>query len=228
MAMMQRRSRLRRLAPCVALTVAAHAAVLALPVRPAATAGVVSPVTTMHVRTIEAPHPVALPVVDAVAPAKTAMAEPVVRAAHESPRNVAARLEVRRVDLAQRAEPSSPLPSAPGWSLHGAADEDDAFLARSLLAVPPAPLAPVLITYPDVAGLGGRYTSELTLFIDEAGAVVRVRAEAGALPPALEEAARTAFMSVRFRPGELAEQVAVKSRIRVEVVFEGGAPLLSS
>jgi hypothetical protein len=34
-------------------------------------------------------------------------------------------------------------------------------------------------------------------------------------------------MSVRFRPGQLAEHGAVKSRIRVEVVFENGAPRLT-
>jgi len=102
------------------------------------------------------------------------------------------------------------------------------FLARSLLAVPPTPLAPVIIAYPDVPGMAERYSGELTLFIDETGAVVRVRVERNALPPALEEAARNAFMSVRFRPGELTEHGAVKSRIRVEVVFEGGAPLLLS
>ncbi len=66
----------------------------------------------------------------------------------------------------------------------------------------------------------------MTLFIDETGAVVRVRCEGNTLPPAFEEAARNAFMNVRFRPGELADHGAVKSRIRVEVVFEAGEPLL--
>jgi hypothetical protein len=66
-------------------------------------------------------------------------------------------------------------------------------------SVPPMPLAPVIISYPDTVGAGERHAGELTLFIDETGAVVR---------------------------GELAEQGAVKSRIRIEVVFEGGAPLL--
>lgn len=219
---------MRRLAPCVVLTVAAHAAVLALPVRPAANAGVVSPLTTMQVRAILAPQPMKPESVETVAPARTAAPEPAVRVVRESHRDDVAHFEMLRAELAQRVEPSTPLPGVPGWSLPGAANEDDVFLARSLLAVPPVPLTPVLISYPDVAGLSERYSSELTLFIDETGAVVRVRAEAGALPPVLEEAARNAFMSVRFRPGELAEHGAVKSRIRVEVVFEGGAPLLLS
>jgi hypothetical protein len=51
------------------------------------------------------------------------------------------------------------------------------------------------------------------------------RSCACALPPALEDAARKAFVQARFRPGEHAEHGVVKSRIRVEVVFEGGMPL---
>jgi hypothetical protein len=220
-----RRSELRRLALCVALTIAAHAAVLALPVRSAATAGSVTQVAAMRVRSIEAPQPAVPPIVEWDGSVVEATLEHVVRAARESARDDAALPQTPPIALEPIAAPSAVLLNVPGWSLPGAADEDDVFIARWLLAVPPAPLAPVIISHPDFAGMAGRYSGELTLYIDETGTVVRVRAEAGALPPALEEAARSAFMSVRFRPGELAEHGAVKSRIRVEVVFEGGAPL---
>jgi hypothetical protein len=221
-----RRTPLRRLAPCVALTVAAHAAVLALPVRPAGTAGALSHTPTMQLRTIEvrpAPPP---PIETAVAPTPpAALAEPAPRP-RVPVRAEAAAVEQPVVEPVAAVPDTAPVAAVPGWSLPGVADDDDVFLARSFLAVPPAPLAPVIIPLPDGVGTGERYSGELTLYIDETGAVVRVRAESGALPPALEAAARDAFMSVRFRPGELAEHGAVKSRIRIEVVFDGGAPSL--
>ncbi len=111
----------------------------------------------------------------------------------------------------------------PGWLVRpGLADEDDLFLARSLLTLPPQPLAPVILPDVDSVGPGERHRGELTLFIDETGTVVRVRSETVDLPTELEEVARRAFMEVRFAPGELADLGAVKSRIRVEVVFDGG------
>ncbi len=165
-------------------------------------------------------------VAEGAATAKTAVPEPAMRVLREMPPVDVPPLDAHPLESTPPVEPSPPLLSELGWSLPGVADEDDVFLARSLLSVPPAPLAPVLIAYPDAAAVAARYSGELTLYIDETGTVVRVRAEPGELPPALEEAARRAFMSVRFRPGELAEHGAVKSRIRVEVVFEGGAPLL--
>jgi periplasmic protein TonB len=111
-----------------------------------------------------------------------------------------------------------------GLSLPGVANEDDQYVVRSLLTVPPVPLSPVVIDFPDFKGEANRYVAALTLFIDESGVVVRVKAEGNALPSPLEEAARNAFMRARFRPGELTDLGAVKSRIRVEVVFESGAP----
>lgn len=192
--------------------------------RPAATAGSVSPVTTMQLRTIEQPRPELPPVVEFASPAAMAAPERVGRVDREAPRHDAAPPDTAAVEPEPNVEPSARVVSVPGWSLPGMADEDDLFLARSFLAVPPTPMAPVIITYPDFVGIAARYSGELILFIDETGAVVRVHVESGVLPPALEEAARHAFMSVRFRPGELAERGAVKSRIRVEVIFEGGAP----
>jgi hypothetical protein len=221
-----RRSPWRRLAPCVALTIAAHAAVLAVPVRPAGIAGAVSPVATIQWRTIEA-RPVVPPPMEVAAP-PAAAAVPAVQAPRARTQAPPLAAPDSTVPTSAREAPTEATLTPPvyGWSLPGVADDDDVFLARSFLAVAPAPLAPVIIQYPEFAAANERYSGELTLYIDETGAVVRVRAETGALPPALEAAAREAFMSVRFRPGELAEHGAVKSRIRVEVTFEGGAPML--
>jgi hypothetical protein len=80
-------------------------------------------------------------------------------------------------------------------------------------------MAPITIDYPPIDDDNGRYVSELTLFLDESGNVVRARVDGPRLPFALEEAARSAFLAARFAPGWLVGET-VKSRIRVEVVFE--------
>lgn len=217
-----RPSPLRRLAPCLVAVVAAHATLLALPVRPAAASGA----TTLQVRMIEASQEREAPVVSTVESGPP-LAPTVAREAQVPPQQTPAQAAQQpSADTPTPNSPPAPVIAPSGWALGGVANDDDLYLTRSLLTVAPAPLAPVLIRYPDFAGVDGRYIGELTLFIDETGTVVRVRCEDKALPPALEEAARNAFMSVRFQPGELADHGAVKSRIRVEVVFEGGAPLL--
>lgn len=121
------------------------------------------------------------------------------------------------------ADPVLPqVDSFMGLSLPGVATDEDLYFPRALLSVPPAALDLVVIDYPRFDGDAGRYVAELSLFIDETGRVARVRVDSGSLPPALEDAARRAFTQARFRPGEAAEHGAVKSRIRIEVVFESG------
>lgn len=157
-----------------------------------------------------------------------AAARPLTEAAPPSPPVVPKRPPQAERELAMPTpRPADEVPRLPGWALHGIATDDDLYLARSLLSVAPSPLAPVVIDFPPFEGAATRYTGELTLFIDEDGTVVRVRSEDRLLPAALEEAARNAFMSVRFRPGERAGQGAVKSRTRFAVVFENGARRLT-
>lgn len=94
------------------------------------------------------------------------------------------------------------------------------YLSRSQLTVVPSPRADILLGYPGDGPAVGRFVLALTLYIDEAGAVRRVDvASDGALPDALRQAARSAFAGQRFSPGERAGDL-VKSRIRIEVVFE--------
>jgi hypothetical protein len=100
----------------------------------------------------------------------------------------------------------------------------DHYLARSQLTVVPSPREDILLGYPDDGPAVGRFVLTLTLYIDEAGAVRRVdvasdQASDQPLPDTLREAARAAFASKRFSPGELAGEV-VKSRIRIEAVYE--------
>lgn len=215
---------MRRLGPCLAITVAVHVLLLAVPMRPAAANSARSTAQpTLQTRLI---------VSSGTAPER----------ADTTPRSSATDRTLSAGDLSAPVltrsalaleshpaiEPAIFVPIAEpgllGLSLPGVASEDDQYVVRSLLTLPPVPLAPVVIDFPDFKGEANRYVAELTLFIDESGVVVRVKAEGDVLPPPLEEAARNAFMRARFRPGELTDLGAVKSRIRVEVVFESGAP----
>ena len=212
-----------RIGPLVAAVVAAHALLLAWPRHAPVASG--APATQAHsvqVRLVERSRPDASA---EIAPAARIDAAPARVARTES-----AALPLTEPLPQSTTAPISrdvpvvpPVPPAAAWlglALPGVPTEDDQFFARSLLAVPPAPLQPVLIDYPPFAGDAGRYVSELSLFIDETGTVVKVRVDGDPLPPLLEAAARHAFLHARFRPGEAPELGVVKSRIRVEVTFD--------
>jgi periplasmic protein TonB len=119
--------------------------------------------------------------------------------------------------LAADAGESPPLPDLGlyAWS----ADPVDDYYPRTELTAGPAPTGTVQIEYPAFDGEGDFYSSELLLMIDETGVVSRVLLVGAPLPAPLEEAARSAFLRALFMPGERNGQ-AVKSRIRVEVVFD--------
>jgi hypothetical protein len=106
-------------------------------------------------------------------------------------------------------------PTFPGDAVGGG------YVPRQYLSVPPLATEPVVIpTSPGSVDVGRR-VGVLALYIDEQGRVRRVEAEPPALPEAMERAAREAFMGARFSPGQVDGHV-VKSRIRVEVVFDDG------
>jgi hypothetical protein len=98
---------------------------------------------------------------------------------------------------------------------------DEEYFPRQLLDIGPHPQAPVTIDYPTSSDTGNSHVGEFSLFIDQAGRVVRVRAEGRPLPVPMEEAARAAFMGAEFSPG-LIDGLPVRSRIRIEVTFEAG------
>ncbi|WP_366919264.1 energy transducer TonB [Variovorax ginsengisoli] len=98
----------------------------------------------------------------------------------------------------------------------------DEYLPRSQLTVAPVAQTPAILLPPLGQDDATRRTGVLSLFIDAEGRVRRVEAHEPLMPEPFEQAAREAFMGVRFSPGERDGQ-AVKSRIRVEVVFDGAS-----
>lgn len=96
------------------------------------------------------------------------------------------------------------------------------YLPRPLLSVAPRPLASIDIPFPAEGLVAVSLATELSLFIDETGVVRHVRVDGAALPPALEEAARTSFLNARFAPGEV-DGTPVRALIRVAVSFDAEA-----
>jgi protein TonB len=197
---------LRRIAPLAALVVALHAALLAVPVRSARIPDAPPPVSVMQVRMLGTQDG-DTGAIQAATPPRTD-SEP------------AARPQVQWQAPTAGIASASASPPQPAFGLVTPAGESDAeYYPRAALSLAPAPLDAIVIDYPPIADDSGHHVSELSLFIDEAGRVTRVRVDGQALPPALEQAARAAFTGARFRPGEV-EGRAVKSRIRIEVVFD--------
>jgi periplasmic protein TonB len=93
------------------------------------------------------------------------------------------------------------------------------YIPRPLLTVPPSSLASIVLDVPEGTFAGERYAGVLSLFIDEEGQVKHVAADGTTLPPEFEQVAREAFMASPFLAGQL-EGRSVKSRLRVEVVFD--------
>jgi hypothetical protein len=120
---------------------------------------------------------------------------------------------------AAASSPSEPDGEAPLIAAPHAASKVDDYVPRPLLSVAPVALAPVLVEAPPDDTEIARRVGILSLFIDDEGKVQRIEAEEPSLPEAFEQAARDAFMAVRFSPGQV-EGRAVKSRVRVEVVFD--------
>jgi len=102
--------------------------------------------------------------------------------------------------------------------------DTDGYLPRSLLSVAPALLSPVTIPQPpdgESEQLGARI-GVLAIYIDEAGRVRDVQGQEPRLPPQLEDLVRQTFLAARYAPGQR-DGRAVRSRIRIEVVFQGRA-----
>jgi hypothetical protein len=98
-------------------------------------------------------------------------------------------------------------------------DQDETFIPRPQLSIPPTAQTPIMLPDMDAQTPNGRFAGILALYIDETGRVHHITPLAPRLPPELEKAAIETFMAVQFTPGELRGAM-VKSRIKVEVVFE--------
>jgi hypothetical protein len=206
---------LRHLRVAIALAIAAHAALLALPgrrVHPSIGGPDGSPLfTDLHVRLMAA--------------------APSAEAVLESP-SAALPGDVRVAPSASvPAAKAEPLPSSPApWS---PVSQDDSrptedtgpaeYLTRDLLSVPPRPQTDLLVPFPDqVAGLVDLKV-KVGLFIDDRGKVRRVRLDTANVPPVFAHAIETTFLAARFSPGQR-DETAVPSFIRVEVEFGARSP----
>jgi Gram-negative bacterial TonB protein C-terminal len=208
-----------RIAPVVILVVAVHAALLAVPVRSTRSQGGATVGAQLLVRTLTAPSVAVATGQADQAPSLATQATvptpaPTEVAAAGAPPNT---LASAALAASAAANTSPPMPKF-GLVLPGI-DSDGDYFTRAMLSQAPSPLDAVVIDYPLIENDSGHHVSELTLFIDETGRVARVRVDGASLPAALEAAARQAFASAQFRAGEV-DGHAVKSQIRVEVVFD--------
>jgi periplasmic protein TonB len=213
----------RRMMPFAIVVIGLHAALLAIPVRSVGSSHAMVVAQPLSVRML-APSEVGA--VEQTASqgsptiADAAVQRPVQpRSVTEPATSSAPHDKVPTADTKPNVSP--PLPSfglvVPDF------DSDDDYYVRSMLTLAPRPVDPILVDYPTIDKDQGHYRSELTLFIDETGRVVRVRVDGASLPPALEAAARSAFTNARFLAGQ-ADGRAVKSRIRIEVEFDNRPP----
>lgn len=93
------------------------------------------------------------------------------------------------------------------------------FASAESLTQRPAPASDVVIPYPAGPDVPGRVSVHLTLFIDESGQIVRVKALDSDIPDRFVEAAKVSFQSALFSPG-LTAGGPVKSRVKIEVTFD--------
>lgn len=209
---------LARIGWCALMVVGLHASLLAIPARSAAPRSDIAaspqatqlravraadlppvPTTVASVWTSHVPEPARTPV-------KVARPGATGRVAFEPPSA-----------LVSGAATSPPLPDLGLYAW--AADPMDDYYPHEALTVRPAPRGVVQIDYPAFEGERDYYVSELVLLVDETGVVSRVLVAGPPLPAPLDGAARSAFSQALFTPGEL-DGRAVRSRIRVEVVFD--------
>ena len=96
---------------------------------------------------------------------------------------------------------------------------ETAYRPLAAVTLPPAPIQPVAVAYPEGTAVRGTVTARVTLFIDEEGNVAKVSVAAGELPDAFAQAAKDAFEPAKFRPGQV-DGAPVKVRMVVDVEFE--------
>lgn len=93
------------------------------------------------------------------------------------------------------------------------------YVPRPQLSVAPIARAPVFIEAPEGDTKAARHVGVLALYIDETGRVDHIEPVEPRMPLMYERAAQEAFKAATFSPGQMDGQT-VKSRIRVEVVFD--------
>lgn len=99
----------------------------------------------------------------------------------------------------------------------------DDYLAANLLSERPVPHENVVVTYPESSDERGVFKVVLTLFVNELGTIDRIAVDDPELPAPFANAAMDAFSRVTFSPGLIADR-AVKSRVRIEIIFDNESP----
>lgn len=100
--------------------------------------------------------------------------------------------------------------------------DESAYLPRQRLTIAPAALREIDVPYPANAARNETIATRLMLFINEDGSVAEARVVTPFIPPEFAHAARQAFLSATFRPGQV-DGVSVKSRMLIEVSFSKAA-----
>lgn len=90
---------------------------------------------------------------------------------------------------------------------------------RSKLSAPPVPLQEITVQWPGERTLSERVAVIFILHIDEHGVVREVIPDTQKSLPGVDEAVKKAFLGAKFSPGRIGGE-SVRSRIRIEVVFE--------
>lgn len=122
---------------------------------------------------------------------------------------------------APTTEANSAAFAASAASPAGSGGSDD-YLPRSALTVLPRVRSQVLLDYPSGAPLG-RFRGKVTLFVDETGAVRRMRFETpdAEFPPVFQEEVRQRFSAATISPGEV-DGRPVKAQHVIVVDFDAG------
>lgn len=129
-----------------------------------------------------------------------------------------------------KAEPES-VARMPVGSGEGAADiagrekrsVSEEYHPRSKLSAPPVPLQEITVQWPGERTLSERVAVIFILHIDEHGVVREVIPDTQKSLPGVDEAVKKAFLGAKFSPGRIGGE-SVRSRIRIEVVFESVLP----
>ncbi len=128
---------------------------------------------------------------------------------------------VKRLRASSEVKPGPAEPESPAEALAVLEFDPMQYIPSRTLPVRPEPIGHIAIPYPETGNGREAGGMSLTLFIDEDGQVVHIDLEDPTVPPAFQQAAWTAFSQGRFRPGRL-DDAPVKTRMRVEVLFEDG------
>lgn len=99
--------------------------------------------------------------------------------------------------------------------------QQDRYLHRQELNLAPRLLAPIVVPYPEQVQKFGKFHAILSLYLNEIGNVDRVEVDSSDLSlEQLKETIQT-FRRAHFSPGEK-DGTPVKSRLRIEVLFDSG------